>query len=75
LSEIDPRATSREIYARATLIAGSAEGMLVHTQKRGRDTPGISSVFKTAKSIALHIARGPNSATDSSDQQGTLLQR
>ncbi|MGB8417032.1 TetR family transcriptional regulator [Paraburkholderia sp.] len=58
VSEIDPQATSREAYARASVIGGTLEGLMVYTQKTGRDTPGIVPVFRLAKSIALHIARG-----------------
>lgn len=58
VSEMDPAASSRERYARATLIAATVEGLMVHIQNLKLDAAEVDSVFRMAKSIAFQAATG-----------------
>lgn len=56
--EIDPEASGRECFARATLIAAQLEGLMVYTYSAGRLTPALDAVLDLITSVSLEIARG-----------------
>lgn len=58
VKEIDPSASGRECFARATLIAAQLEGLMVYTCSTGADTPGIGRVLHLIKIISVEIAKG-----------------
>ncbi|WP_197520311.1 TetR/AcrR family transcriptional regulator [Paraburkholderia tropica] len=58
IHEIEPEASSRECYARATLIAATMEGLMAYTRKSGASTPHFEQIERFVRSFSALIAQG-----------------